>query len=361
MKSTQTIRYGIVGSGMMAIEHIANIALTPNAVVTALADPVQRSLDRAAAAVGTDVARFADAQALAASGLCDAVVVASPNFTHASVLPPLMDANLHILCEKPLATTIDDARAVATAAAGYGAIFWTGMEYRFMPPVAEWVRQIHAGRIGRLQMLAIREHRFPFLVKVGDWNRFSANTGGTMTEKCCHFFDLMRLVVGAEPVRIHCSGAMDVNHQDERYDGKKPDIIDNSYTTVDFANGVRAMLDLCMFADGAEQQEEITAVGDKARLDVFIPAGEIVHSPRVGFMNPKQATRETIHTDAAALAAGQHHGSTFFQHQAFTAAVRGEGPVIVSADDGLRAVAMGLAAETSAREHRVVEMRELGL
>ncbi len=361
MKSTQTIRYGIVGSGMMAIEHIANIALTPNAVVTALADPVQSSLDRAAAAVGSDVARFGDAQALAASGLCDAVVVASPNFTHASVLPPLMDANLHILCEKPLATTIDDARAVATAAAGYGAIFWTGMEYRFMPPVAEWVRQIHTGRIGKLQMLAIREHRFPFLVKVGDWNRFSANTGGTMTEKCCHFFDLMRLVVGAEPVRIHCSGAMDVNHQDERYDGKKPDIIDNSYTTVDFANGVRAMLDLCMFADGAEQQEEITAVGDKARLDVFIPAGEIVHSPRVGFMNPKRATRETVHTDAAALAAGQHHGSTFFQHQAFTAAVRGEGPVIVSADDGLRAVAMGLAAETSAREHRVVEMRELGL
>jgi myo-inositol 2-dehydrogenase/D-chiro-inositol 1-dehydrogenase len=361
MKSPQTIRYGIVGSGMMAIEHIDNIALTPGASVTALADPVTSSLDRAAAAVGHDVARFADAEALAASGLCDAVVVASPNFTHVDVLKPLMAANLHILCEKPLATTIEDARAVAAAAANYAPVFWTGMEYRFMPPVAEWVRQIHSGRIGKLQMLSIREHRFPFLVKIGDWNRFSANTGGTMTEKCCHFFDLMRLVVGAEPIRIYCSGAMDVNHQDERYDGRKPDIIDNSYTTVDFANGVRAMLDLSMFADGAEQQEEITAVGDKARLDVFIPAGEIVHSPRVGFRNPKQATRETIHTDEAALAAGQHHGSTFFQHQAFAAAVRGDGPVIVTADDGLRAVAMGIAAETSAREHRVVEMRELGL
>jgi myo-inositol 2-dehydrogenase/D-chiro-inositol 1-dehydrogenase len=361
MKSPQTIRYGIVGSGMMAIEHIDNIALTPGASVTALADPVTSSLDRAAAAVGHDVARFADAEALAASGLCDAVVVASPNFTHVDVLKPLMAANLHILCEKPLATTIEDARAVAAAAANYAPVFWTGMEYRFMPPVAEWVRQIHSGRIGKLQMLSIREHRFPFLVKIGDWNRFSANTGGTMTEKCCHFFDLMRLVVGAEPIRVYCSGAMDVNHQDERYDGRKPDIIDNSYTTVDFANGVRAMLDLSMFADGAEQQEEITAVGDKARLDVFIPAGEIVHSPRVGFRNPKQATRETIHTDEAALAAGQHHGSTFFQHQAFAAAVRGDGPVIVTADDGLRAVAMGIAAETSAREHRVVEMRELGL
>jgi myo-inositol 2-dehydrogenase/D-chiro-inositol 1-dehydrogenase len=361
MKSAQSIRYGIVGSGMMAIEHIANIALTPGASVTAIADPVASSLDRAAAAIGHDVARFADAQALAASGLCDAVVVASPNFTHAEVLKPLMAAGLHILCEKPLATTIDDARAVAEAVKTYTPVFWTGMEYRFMPPVTEYVRQIHDGRIGRLQMLAIREHRFPFLVKVGDWNRFSANTGGTMVEKCCHFFDLMRHIVRSEPVRVHCSGAMDVNHQDERYDGRKPDIIDNSFTTVDFANGVRAMLDLCMFADGAEQQEEITATGDQARLDCFIPAGELVHSPRVGFMNPKRATREIVHTDAAALAAGQHHGSTFYQHQAFTAAVRGQGPVLVTADDGLRAVAIGLAAEISAREHRVVAMAELGL
>jgi predicted dehydrogenase len=361
MKSAQSIRYGIVGSGMMAIEHIANIALTPGASVTAIADPVTSSLDRAAAAIGHEVARFADARGLAASGLCDAVVVASPNFTHAEVLKPLMAAALHILCEKPLATTIEDARAIAETVKGYAPVFWTGMEYRFMPPVTEYVRQIHAGRTGKLQMLAIREHRFPFLVKVGDWNRFSVNTGGTMVEKCCHFFDLMRHIVGAEPVRVFCSGAMDVNHQDERYDGKKPDIIDNSFTTVDFANGVRAMLDLCMFADGAEQQEEITATGDQARLDCFIPAGEIVHSPRVGFMNPKKATRETVHTDAAALAAGQHHGSTFYQHQAFTAAVRGEGPVLVTADDGLRAVAIGLAAEISAREHRVVAMAELGL
>ena len=361
MKSPQNMRYGIVGSGMMALEHIANLALTPGATVTALADPVAASLDRAAAAVGHDVARFDDAAALAASGLCDAIVVASPNFTHAEVLRPLMAAGLHILCEKPLATTMADARAVAAAAAQYDRVFWTAMEYRFMPPMAEFVRQIHDGRIGRLHMLSIREHRFPFLVKVGDWNRFSANSGGTMVEKCCHFFDLMRVIIGSEPVRVHCSGAMDVNHRDERYDGRTPDIIDNSFTTVDFANGVRAMLDLCMFADGAEQQEEVIATGDAARLDCFIPAGQIVHSPRVGFVWPKAATRETIETDAAALAAGHHHGSTFYQHRHFAAAVRGEGPVIVTADDGLRAVAMGIAAETSAREHRVVEMTELGM
>lgn len=359
-----TVRYGLVGTGLMANEHLRNLALTPGAVVTALADPVESSLATAKKTLGGaagDVATFADSASLARSGLVDAVIVASPNYTHRQVLEPLFEAGVAILCEKPLATTLEDARWVADRAAESEAPFWTAMEYRYMPPVVEFVDELHAGRVGRLRMLSIREHRFPFLKKIGDWNRFSRNTGGTMVEKCCHFFDLMRLIVGSEAVRVYCSGAMDVNHLDERYGGETPDIIDNSYTTVDFANGVRAMLDLSMFAEGAENQEEVTAVGDKARLDVLIPEGALVFSPRVGFRNPKQVSRRVIEVDEAALKAGSHHGSTFYEHQKFIAAVRGEGPVEVTAEDGFKAVAIGAAAEISAREKRAVEMSELGL
>jgi predicted dehydrogenase len=359
-----TVRYGLVGTGMMGVEHIHNLAVTPGAVVTALADPVETSLGWARKALGAEASKataFADSASLARSGLVDAVIVASPNHTHRQVLEPLFDAGLPILCEKPLATTIEDARWVVDQVERASAPFWTAMEYRYMPPAAEFIAQVHAGRIGPLRMLSIREHRFPFLEKVGDWNRFSRNTGGTMVEKCCHFFDLMRLITRSEAVRVYCSGAMDVNHLDELYAGETPDIIDNSYTVVDFANGVRAVLDLCMFADGAENQEEITAVGDRARLDVFIPSGEIVLSPRVGFRNPKRVERNIVGVDETALKAGSHHGSTFYEHQRFNAAVRGEGPVEVTARDGLMAVAIGAAAEISAREKRVVEMHELGI
>ncbi len=364
----EQVRYGLVGTGMMGLEHLTNLAITPGAVVTAIADPVGTSIGWAKGALGEHAAgveAFDSAGALAASGRCDAVIVASPNHTHRDVLVPLFDAGLHILCEKPIATTIADARWIAERAAQTDRVFWTAMEYRYMPPAAEFIADIHGGKIGTLRMLSIREHRFPFLEKVGDWNRFSRNTGGTMVEKCCHFFDLMRLITGSEAVRVYCSGAMDVNHLDEDYGGERPDMIDNSYTTVDFApvdgrGGVRAMLDLSMFADGAENQEEITAVGDAARLDVLIPEGALVHSPRVGFRNPKRVTRRVVETDAAALAAGSHHGSTFYEHQRFNAAVRGEGAVEVTAQDGLMAVAIGAAAELSAREKRVVEMAELG-
>jgi myo-inositol 2-dehydrogenase / D-chiro-inositol 1-dehydrogenase len=129
---------------------------------------------------------------------------------------------------------------------------------------------------------------------------------------------------------------------------------------VDFANGVRAMLDLSMFADGAENQEEIAAVGDKARLECLIPSGDLIFSPRTGYRAAKKPERSHVPVDAAALKAGSHHGSTWFEHQKFAAAVRGEIAVEVTAEDGLCAVAIGTAAEISAREHRVVDMNELG-
>jgi predicted dehydrogenase len=358
------IRVGIVGAGMMGREHIRNLKLMPRASIVALIDPVQSSLDAALATLGEaadGVKTFTSVEAMLADVVVDAALISSPNYTHRTVLEPLFQTDIHILCEKPLCTTVPDALWVAEQAKNHKGVFWTGMEYRFMPPAAKFIDEVHSGAVGRPVMLSIREHRFPFLVKVGDWNRFSRNTGGTMVEKCCHFFDLMRLIVRSEAVSVFCSGAMDVNHLDERYDGEAPDIIDNSFTVVDFENGMRAMLDLSMFAEGSQEQEEIGVVGDKAKLEVFIPSGDLVLSPRTPLFAPKAPTRTHVPVDEAALKAGSHHGATFYQLQAFLDAVLGLGPVVVTADDGLRAVAIGAAAELSARERRVVALSEFGL
>jgi predicted dehydrogenase len=95
-----------------------------------------------------------------------------------------------------------------------------GLEYRYIPAVAELVAQVRRSAVGQVRMVAIREHRFPFLVKVNNWNRFNKNTGGTLVEKCCHFFDLMTLIAKSKPVRVMASGSQSVNHLDERYEGK---------------------------------------------------------------------------------------------------------------------------------------------
>ena len=364
------MRFGLIGTGLMAQEHIRNLALLPQAHIVGLADPVGSSLDWArrtmAESLGEaarDVACFGDASAMLRETGPEAVIIASPNHTHHAILSELLGSGpfegLHILCEKPMATTIAHARDIARGASGHRGVFWIGMEYRFMPPVHRFIEQLEAGRVGALRRIAMHEHRFPFLPKVGDWNRFNANTGGTMVEKCCHFFDLMRLIARSEPVRVFCSGAADVNHRDERHGGRVPDIIDNSFTVVEFESGLRAMLDLCMFAEGAEEQEQLVAIGDAAKLEVGIPSGILTYSPRVPLGAPKRVAREHVAVEASALAAGHHHGATFHQLRGFLDAAAGRAPVGVTARDGLMAVAMGIAAETSAREGRAVPLSEI--
>ena len=144
-------------------------------------------------------AHYTNHQAMVADGICDAVVVASPNMTHVDVLRDLLATDLHILIEKPLCTTVDDCYTVLELAEGRNAVTWVGLEYRYMPPIARLIDEVANGAVGTPKMISIREHRFPFLEKVGDWNRFSANTGGTLVEKTCHFFDLMCHIMPGTP------------------------------------------------------------------------------------------------------------------------------------------------------------------
>jgi hypothetical protein len=81
----------------------------------------------------------------------------------------------------------------------------------------------------------------------------------------------MRLILQDEPVRVMASAGQAVNHLDERYGGETPDIWDHGYVIVDFAHGARAMLELCMFAEGSDYQEEIAAVGPTGKIQAFVP------------------------------------------------------------------------------------------
>jgi predicted dehydrogenase len=205
-------------------------------------------------------------------------------------------------------------------------------------------------------MVAIREHRFPFLHKVGNWNRFSRNTGGTLVEKCCHFFDLMRLVVGADPVRVLASGAQGVNHLDERYDGETPDILDNAYVIVEFADGTRAMLDLCMFAEAGRNEQELCVVGDAGKLEAFVPESILRIGRRAEGIG---RFHEVAVTDERIAFAGLHHGASYLEHLDFLAAIRAGGPPAVTVVDGLWSVAMGVAAHRSIDEGRPVPLAEV--
>ena len=355
------IKYGIIGAGTMAREHILNISLIENAEVVALSDPHEASLNQCKDILKTKVPCFKNHQDMIKENLVDVYLISSPNFTHIEILKDVIKTKKHILVEKPLCTNTKDCLEIKKLTKDYPSLFWTAMEYRYMPPVAKFIDEIHNKTIGELKTLTIREHRFPFLKKVNNWNRFEKNTGGTLVEKCCHFFDLMRLIAKSKPISVYASGAQDVNHLDEEYDGKKPDIIDNAYVIVNFENGARSLLELCMFAENSEMQEELIATGNKGKIETSVPSnesGKISSNLRIGMRDGKTRL-ETIEVDKKILEAGHHHGSTYFEHLAFLNAIKNNSNPEVSLNDGLIAVAVGEAAEKSIKLKRLVKLEEI--
>lgn len=351
------LRYGVIGTGMMGVEHIENINALDGARVTAIADPHPDSRAAGIAAAAHAVTVHSDHRALLDADDCDAVVVASPNMTHIDVLRDVLVSDVAVLIEKPMCTTVEDCRTVVKLTEDRSALVWVGLEYRYMPPVSRLIDRLADGVAGTIHMVAIREHRFPFLTKVGDWNRFSRNTGGTLVEKCCHFFDLMHLLAGSAPKLVMASGGQAVNHIDEVYLGERSDILDHAFVIVEHDNGVRGLLDLCMFAEATQNQEEISVVGDKAKLEVLIP-DNIVRFGRRDKHSIGDVEIETV--DGSAIGyEGLHHGSSFVEHQKFCAAVRDRTEPAVSVHDGLVAVATGVAAQLSIEQSRPVLLSEV--
>ena len=409
----------------------------PGAEVVAVADTNEGSLSAAKALLEGESTkcRFTESfEEVLEDPEVDAVLIATPNFHHVRVLRKAIPAGKSILCEKPLCVSVAECAEILhlleesskyalfdsdTIEAGCGAlsvsassapsrVFWVGMEYRYYPSISRLIKEVHGGTCGKLHMLSIREHRFPFLAKVGNWNRFRVNTGDTLVEKACHFFDLMRVVVGAEPESIYATGAQSVNHLDEKYDPEKielaggevlmekkedggrllSDILDNAYVVVNFEDGTRALLDICMFAEASKHQEEIAAVGRKGKVEAFAPShgqkgtseGSFV---RIGRRNEwesratapdpeKMQPLEVIQTEIEArlMEAGDHGGATYYEQRDFCDACsllsremkeRGQQrpKVGVGARDGVLAVLMGIAAHRSIAEGRVVRMEEM--
>jgi myo-inositol 2-dehydrogenase / D-chiro-inositol 1-dehydrogenase len=367
------IRYGIIGCGSMGREHIENIRAMGGAVVTAVADPTAASREQAAALLDGEVKLFEDHRELLASGLCDAVVIASPNFTHIDVMRDALATDLHILVEKPLVTKVaDGVEMIERAKAKQRGIVWVAQEYRYMPPVAEMIRIAHEGGVGRLHQVAIREHREPFYPKVGDWNRFNANTGGTLVEKCCHYFNLMDVILKEKPMRVFASGGQRVNHLDEEYDGPHgrtvPDILDSAYVIVEYPSGARASLDLCMFAENSIDNEHVVIVGDEGKLESLLPSGVLRFGRREDW-GRRQVWGQPSGTgkgvavrqvrDTNIKYPGQHFGASYVEHQKFAHAVRSGLAAEIGLEEGLRAVATGLAAHKSIDEGRVVTLAEV--
>lgn len=112
----ETVNIAIVGLGKMGIMHAAMAAQTPGARVAALVD-LDAKLAAHVRSYGVDAACYPTISAAKAAESLHAVIIAAPSFAHRPLAEEALDAGLHVLCEKPLSHSLDDAQAMARAAA----------------------------------------------------------------------------------------------------------------------------------------------------------------------------------------------------------------------------------------------------
>jgi predicted dehydrogenase len=124
------------------------------------------------------------------------LVIATPNHLHTPQLLRWAQRPITILCEKPVAISEGQVAQLRQASPHFQAHIWVAMEYRYIPAIHTLLQKLP--EIGPLKKIAIRENRYPFLNKIQQWNKDIQKSGDTLVEKCCHFFDLFRLISRSE-------------------------------------------------------------------------------------------------------------------------------------------------------------------
>jgi predicted dehydrogenase len=157
------IRIALIGTGGISLaNHVPGIALCPDASIVALCDVDPAALARAASATGV-TRTSTDPLAAAQQEDVDAVIIATPNHVHHAIALAAIRTGKHVLCEKPIAMNVADAREMYTAAEAAGVRHMTAFTYRFVPSMRYLKHLTATGALG--EPLHFRAQRFQ------DWGR----------------------------------------------------------------------------------------------------------------------------------------------------------------------------------------------
>ena len=223
-----------------------------------------------------------DWRELAKASDVDLIDVSTPNDLHAEPSIAALAAGKHVACEKPLAGTLADARAMRDAAAKAKGKTFVWYNYRRAPAVGLAWKLVREGRIGRVYH--VRAH---YLQSWGGpdtpllW-RFqkSAAGSGAHGDLNAHIVDMARFLVGEEIERVHGAIERTFVHERKKLDGKgkgKSDVDDCVLFLASFAGGATASFEATRLAHGHQNDNSIELNGEKGSLRFAFEDMNLLH------------------------------------------------------------------------------------
>jgi len=327
---TRRLSVGVVGLGRIGAVHAANLATTiPGGRLAVVADV----REDAARAFGE---RFKVPWATSAEDVCQddrvqAVVIATPSATHATLVQQATSAGKHVFCEKPIALDVNTGTANVAAARAAGVTIQVGFQIRYDPQFALLRQAVRSGELGDsvLFQAKLRDMRPP--------NRgYLRDCGSLLLDGAIHLFDLARWTIG----EIAQVTAVGTSSRDPHGSASE---IDCSAVIVRFTNGVLGILENCRSCGyGFECSAEVVGSRRTARV------GER-HKPEIEWLEPGGKRIDLVgdfierfdHAYREELAA-------------FVRVARDGRPAVPSGEDAIAAASLVAVAETSLREERTI-------
>jgi predicted dehydrogenase len=339
---SDAVRVGVIGTGRMGALHVTTYQRMENVRLVAVADPAPAARTRALRGA-TGVHSYDDWRELLereASSL-DAVSVACPSSLHAEVALAALEHGLHVLVEKPIATTLPDALRMRAAARDAGRKLMVGHVERFNPAVTKLRELVRAGRLGDIFRIQA--------TRVGP-SPFGAPDTGVVLDLASHDLDVMQHVLGQDITQVIATGGS-FQH------GAHEDLVT---CLLRFADGALGLLDANWV--NPEKQREVVLLGSAGSLR----ANYITQD--VWFV--ESSSGKTPGWEELAFIRGEGEGAAtrFGLHKvepiraeldAFVDCIVNDTAEPIGAHDGARALAAALAIRESLRSGRAVRLLEM--
>ena len=331
-------RVALIGLGAMGRNHLRVLSDLEGTELAAVCD-----LDRGAVEAASQkhsVPGYHSWDEMLDRERLDAAVVAVPTRFHADAGLAALQHGLHLFVEKPIATNLEEGRQLVDAAASARRVFAVGHIERFNPAIRELQKRLAAGEIGRLYQLQARRQG-PFPARVRDV--------GVVIDLATHDLDVMCSLAGPEVQRLYAETEQRIHTDHE-------DILN---ALLKFGSGALGVLQVNWLTP--TKIRELSVLGERGMFVCNYLTQELTH-----FKNADAADLSESRRRPRAVTEGEAVSFPITQAeplklelQSFMQAVRGERPVEVDGEAGLRALHLALALVTSATESRVIGKAEL--
>jgi scyllo-inositol 2-dehydrogenase (NADP+) len=225
------IRTSIVGLGKMGLSHLAILRMHPQLQVVGACDTAGYLMD----VLGkyTDTPCFADFDKMLDVAKPEALLVATPSRSHASLVEKALERGIHVFCEKPFVLEVADGERLAALAEHKACVTQVGYHYRFVGAFQEAARIVRSGALGAVHHVRAEAYG-PVVLrsKGGTWRSARNEGGGALYDYACHAIDLVNFIAGPPAAT---SGVV-------RHSIFSADVDDEIYCTLHYASGASGQL-----------------------------------------------------------------------------------------------------------------------